>query len=312
MALLIVCVCQFTWLCNFLPIFATPNVSTKTLKFPLEQVGQISFGKYRSYDYGWENDRRSLISARGNVTVPIDKKIYLKLNWYGTENTDWLKNLRADDIEALDTTSMPLTSQGLRNVSRLTGLKHLSLEDTDIVDSDLLLISKLKNLITLRMTRTGITGKEFRSLCTLEKLEAIDAGFNNLNDKYLGDLRCLRNLQRLDLARSNLTEQSLLSMKDLKGIKSLIVRGNRAITDKTVRLLPSADTLSYIDLSESRITGNSAQYLSKFNNLRSMRLDGDRFGPLDRAKFAKFLPKCKVKYVVNHNNLPIEIFRPLH
>lgn len=299
-------------LSSFQSILAAPNVSSRTIKFPSKEVGKISFGTYESPTLEWHFDQKSLISAKGNLRVPATARVHLALNWYGTENLDWLKDLRPDDLEAMDFESMPLTSAGLSKVARLTGLKHLFLEDTDIIDADLLSIAKLKNLVELRITKTGITGKEFRRLSECKNLAKLEVGFNKLTDQSLTELKFLPNLRRLDLSRIHMSDRSLESLSQLKGIKYLCIRGNRDLNDRSMRLLPCQESLLALDLTGVSVTSRVGLELQRLKKLNALRLDGERFGAPEREKLKRYLPNCYITYAVNVGHLPIEIFRPLH
>lgn len=103
------------------------------------------------FHWGDPTEWEYLGQAQGDVHVPAGKRLRLVLNKTAWKNWSWLSKLRPDDIyeliiPAMSTDTVKPSDRCMPYIARLTGLRSLNIEQTDVTDKGLRYIKNLKQL----------------------------------------------------------------------------------------------------------------------------------------------------------------------
>lgn len=271
--------------------------STRTITFPARGLGK----------YYIEDARRSFLSqwpafakrsiAKGRVSVPADASIAVETYFCNHDCLPDLRFLRPNDIQTLDVDGSILKHSSFKYISRLTGLKTLTLDGTDTDDKDIEFLSVgMPSLQTLNLGYTKITDRALVSISKMKSIKALSFQNNavtpvglksivqnstlcelDLKDTALGDdaIRVLskaRSLSVLNLAKTKITDRGLLSLRSLRSIRKLDLSGT-CVTDAAVaNSISRLENLEELNLSGTRITDAGVAQLSKLKNLKKLWL----------------------------------------
>jgi Leucine-rich repeat (LRR) protein len=279
------------------------TAGTKVLHFPqdqclgvLETEDRIQRSEYFQHNFDpslpWAMDARlldldtaweSLGVARGNVTVPADRDIALRILLKPRPSELVHPNLRdrcfADPEDLAGLSGLEPNDLGMLFVGAL-GEKTYT--DEQVVKP----LSRLTGLKMLRLYRTGATNKGMeylRSLRSLQSLELTEAG---VSDTGLAVLKDLRALEYMDLWTAT-GDAGLTSLGQLPNLRWLRIRMGRIGGPGLAELanLPRLERLSLWGdgpgLSDQHI-----RYLEGLTHLKSLTLWGTDEPPLTDASLA--------------------------
>jgi hypothetical protein len=90
--------------------------------------------------------------------------------------------------------------------------------------------------------------------------------------------------------------QSLMPyLRKFQRLRDLSLRGPKITSNAIPLLIPLANKLVYLDLSESTISKGAIVYLQQFPKLRTLRLANTPLTPADIVEFKEALPSCKIE-----------------
>ena len=113
------------------------------------------------------------------------------------------------------------THANIDDISKLRHLKTLSLETTNVSDTDIALISRISSLESLTISKTPITKKGLLALQSLPKLESLVLSNTSIGDESARGLAYLDNLQYLSLREIHISNASVSYLGNLTGLKIL-------------------------------------------------------------------------------------------
>lgn len=287
-----------------------------TLKFPDESIGKLSLlsKKWRPGANSSSEDVR-LGPARGNIQVPVGSRIKLEGNHSLIESLDPLKELPGQDFIALELTRLPITNAQLKDLNRLTGIQHLSLENTDVDDGVLPYLADLKDLRYLNLRRTMITGRLLPELKRWPKLNRLKIGHNALRKEFINRacFACLKELPRLEelqVSSAGLDDESLKGIAEIKQLHSLDISGNQKVSEVGLSYLASMPRLYYLNLGDIKLPARAVCKLGRCG-VHSLVLSFRFYTPAELKTIKTCLPGRKIANSVK-NNVPLEMYAPLH
>jgi hypothetical protein len=191
----------------------------RVVNFPKDRsVGQLRVqdaGSVRQLNYWfhWTDTGEPLLQylgeAQGEIHVPAGKRLFLTVNQTGWKDLSWLSKLGPDDLYGLSfsilLTEPAKPSDGcMEHIAHLTGLKHLSLDRTDVTD------------------------KGFKYIGSLSSLEYLDLPYRVTDGgmAYLGELTSLKGLY-LGEPGSQVTDAGLRHLAKLTTLEELALWGER-------------------------------------------------------------------------------------
>lgn len=119
------------------------------------------------------------------------------------------------------------SDEGMRYLTGMKELTHLSLRDTLITDAGLQYLSGLTNLEYLDLYGGKITDRGVKALAGLKKLKKLNLLGSSITDESAEILAGLPNLEELNLYRSQITNAGLAKLRNLRQLQSLDLRYTR-------------------------------------------------------------------------------------
>lgn len=107
-----------------------------------------------------------------------------------------------------------VTDTQLTLLGKLTGLKSLTLFQTDITDAGLIYLSGLTKLEYLDLSSSKVTDAGLAYLSGLTKLKTLELNYTQITDAGLVDLRGLTNLEKLDLRNTQVTDAAKTAFRE--------------------------------------------------------------------------------------------------
>jgi len=180
-----------------------------------------------------------------------------------------------------------ITDQGMTAISGWKHLRRLNVRGTRISDGTLEIVSRITGLEALDIANTSVTDNGLESLITLVSLKELAMGGGRRGNTALSVLRMLPTLTYLDLsgaraappdmagragAGPGIPEESLRAMAELKELRVLKL-GHSNITAQGLRILISLEKVEKLGLEGcSRIDDNAAAELVKWKSLKYLDL----------------------------------------
>jgi Leucine-rich repeat (LRR) protein len=249
--------------------------------------------------------------AQGQVQVR-DKGLTLLTGSYQlAENMSALKNLMANDLQVLDMYRTDITDKDITNISGLSGLVGIQLDDTEIGDDSINTICRLPNLKFISLSSTQITGATIGKLAALKHLRRIELGHNVLKKEYLSELLKIRRIERLGLQGCKIDDKDLDVVGKLDNLTSLLLLENTQITDLGLKKLAGLKKLSVLEIPHAQITPNGLKALVSLP-IKRLIIGKKQFTPPQIERIKQMFPQAEITVYDNSNRMDPELFRPLH
>jgi hypothetical protein len=146
---------------------------------------------------------------------------------------------RLSGIKTLTLDRTLITDMGLAHLKKLTDLRYLRLDDANVTDAGLVHLGELTTLESLELCNTKVTDTGLVHLEGLTKLVSLELGSTKVTDAGLVHLEGLSSLRALELANTHVTDAGLTHLKGLTKLEWLGLRMTRA-TDAGVATLNEA------------------------------------------------------------------------
>jgi len=183
-------------------------------------------------------------------------------------------------------------------ISNLKSLEYMSLRNSNIIRSDLLLLGNLTQLTSLDLSSNNFSSQIPSSLGNLTQLTSLDFSYNNFSGQIPSSLGNLTQLTYLDLSNNNFSGEIPSSLGNLIELRSLYLYSNkfmRQVPDSLGSLVNLLD----LDLSDNQLVGPIHSQLNTLSNLESLSLYGNLFNGTIPS-FLLALPS--LQYIDLHNN----------
>ena len=242
------------------------------------------------------NNDKWICQAQGIVQVPKHTLVLLKIFPQAIGSLTFLKQLKGDDLQAIDLANSDLTDAGMENLKGLTGLVSVSLNCTDVSDRGLLYLPK--SVRNLELMETCVQGKGLARFSELWRLllkvsDHTDGGMKyiapmkslrnlvlnrtRITDAGLAYLSCLPELTDLSIAHTRVTGAGLKMLAQAPKLEMLILAG-ADIDDRAMKGLQFVQRLKHLYLNHTSITDKGMATLSKLSNLEELRFENARIG----------------------------------
>jgi len=286
----------------------------RVVYFPKDRpVGQVYIkdaGSVRRLN-GWfhwtdtgEPASQYLGEAQGEVRVPAGKRLSLTVNQTAWKDLSWLSKLGPDDLYGLGFSVLLVepdkpSDECMEHIAHLTGLKHLSLDRTDVTDKGFKYIGSLSSLeyldLPYRVTDGGmaylgelsslkglylgelgsqVTDAGLRYLAKLTTLEELALWGERMGDGGLPHLRGLPRLKYLFLRGPHFTDAGCVHLKDISSLRMLSYHeGVARITDAGLVHIADIPHLESLCLHGMKhITDEGIAYLAKMRSLKKLEI----------------------------------------
>ncbi|MFT7633996.1 MAG: Leucine-rich repeat (LRR) protein [Mariniblastus sp.] len=170
---------------------------------------------------------------------------------------------------ALDGTT--IDSATFSMLSKMAGLKTLSIERSTPTADDFEKLKGLKNLTFLQLHKSTLSEEAVKKLSEFPKLEQIRCGQTRVGDAELQHLSALKTLKAIDLSDCNrVTVEGLKSLSKCPKLSFLKVWGD-AIDDSALEYIAAMKSLTVLGLNDTNVTDNGFKQLAGLD-LREIHL----------------------------------------
>ncbi|MBT6847605.1 MAG: hypothetical protein HOA14_09350 [Planctomycetaceae bacterium] len=255
---------------------------------------------------GCDNDSDDPPAPSNTARVPHGNSGSLVVELDDSLTIDALKELGAKfkansdgQITEVSLIGCPATDDDLQQLSKLSKLTSVRLNETQITDAGLETIGLLSNLTNLDLRGCGVSNTGIKHLVGLSKLRALrlsgESGVTTVDDgaladigkltnlkallldhlwvgENLPDLAPLQNLEELYLAKTLIDDTSLAALKQHPKLKKIRISQTQ-ITDAGIEQLTALTNLTDLDLSENSVISDvGMSHLSKITTLTKLNL----------------------------------------
>lgn len=155
-----------------------------------------------------------------------------------------------------------ITDKGLQHVGKLTTLRVLGLDETQVTDAGLPHLRNLKQLGFLDLMGTKITDAGLKYIKNFKNLESLDLALTQVTDKGMDNLKEIKTLECLNLRRTKVGDTGLAKLKHLKNLLWLNLSETQ-ITDAGLVHLKGLKKLDWLNVNKSKVTKRGRAELQK-------------------------------------------------
>lgn len=310
---------QMKFLLSIVLLLVTQQASTPKefahytiVKFPRRSIGTCCL-----VDPGKKFPRTSSnFEARGTIKVPEGQGIGLKINYELSDSEDFapLKEIDPNLFMQFDANEFPLTDKQLSLLAKMPNIYLLKLARTDLTDSGVEYLKGMKHLKSLDMRCTLVTSKGVSKACRyFPELVNLNLAKNTLDDTCIPAISKLKFLHSLNLSSCNQRGNHLELLAGLGNLTGLDLCNNK-ISDRQIKKLAGVKSLEELDLMDNPITYTGLKELKPLKNLKKITLRLKQFSNVDmkQLRTACLPPNCKVRDGSREDEIPSEVFAPLH
>lgn len=262
-ALLIVLLCSLPTLCS-------AKYSERVLQFPANySVGRLVVLRTGPESYG-RCKGKLLAEARGLVKLPSDRLIKFEPSAVFYRHPQCLLKLPANAFDFIELRFMAMTDEEsslsdptIPFVRRISGLKGIDIEGSEITDKGLSQLGAMPELQYLAAGNGFITGSCLPHLIGCKKLESLRFGSALVNNDDLRYLQNFPRLTQLGLTNVNLSLRGLEHVSKCGAINNLDIDANYQIDDRALPLLLKLTKLRTLSLKETKISLKALETLGK-------------------------------------------------
>ncbi|HJT30571.1 MAG TPA: redoxin family protein, partial [Pirellulales bacterium] len=268
----------------------------RKIRFPDEAVGSVLIQPQATVDFGYETWGGATREgwqdhgpAAGEVAIPDGFAVMLELNPTAASDPSWLDDLPADAIDILRADRVPLGDEGFARLSRLVGLRHLSIVDAGLTSAVANHLPRLRHLRYLWLAANAdVRDDAMAAVAALPELQTVGLRFTGVTDAGLESLSKSKSIQAIYALNTRITDAGLAAVTRLRDLRALSVyadgythdlqfRGkdpNPSITDAGLAHLANCRNLEQLDVRGSELTDTGLERLvADCPHLRELMVD---------------------------------------
>lgn len=165
-----------------------------------------------------------------------------------------------------------VTDACMEAVGKMTQLRELYLEDTQLTDAGIRELLELENLKVLDLTGTRISDAGVSLLANLEAVDVLSLDSTNISGQGLNDLPDTEGMM-LSMNHCPITDDSLKRYLQSHRKSRALSLGGSEITDDSINLIGAFQKLEFLDLNNTTVTNESIATISRLPELSELSLD---------------------------------------
>jgi len=234
------------------------------LQFPADQ----SYGVIIKLDNNWNIQSKKLTGpkfadAKGKVELPLHEPFMLVPNYNCITHPEVLTGLPANSFVSLTLDKIEAEDKVMPCIGKLTGLKRLDLNDTEVSDKGLEALSSLPNLQVLQLREGSFTGSFLAHCAPLKKLKHLWLNGCKLDTKFLDRYSSvLPAITVIHLSGDQLKDQDLLFLEKFPYLEELHLDRNKYITDSGLKYILQCKQIGFLNLDNTAVTANGLKALA--------------------------------------------------
>lgn len=180
------------------------------------------------------------------------------------------------NLNSLERLSVPgrLTDAGLAEVTRLSSLKALYINDHSLTNAGLAHLARLEMLEELDLMGKGrINDAGLVHLAKVPRLRYLLLQGKNFTDNGMAQIKNCSSLRILHLGYlTQLTDAAIVQLSQMPGLERLSFHWNENITNASMVYLKKMDSLKVLDIKHSKVTDEGLAQLAQIESLENLTL----------------------------------------
>lgn len=160
----------------------------------------------------------------------------------------------------------------LESISRIRGLKQVTLAGSNVSDEMIQPLRKSTLLERLDLSNTSIGDEGLAILEGFPHLKSLSLSNTRVSDRGLAYLRHNKKLESLSLTSDNVDGEGLAVLSQLEQLKTLSITGD-CVTDAWLENIANTRSVEWLQLYNTRITDEGLAHLRGWKNLRTLYLN---------------------------------------
>lgn len=238
-----------------------------SIQFPREKaLGGLAISDKPIFQHG-EAKTKNLL-AQGQIDIPAGKFVIFFPNHVFFHNPQLIESLKPDSIDSvvlryatMDDGEEGYSVKAMPSLAKLTDIKVMDLEKSEMNDAGLSELKPLKNLQALLLFANEFDGSFLKELTGLNKLKVLILNNNDVKVENLRYLSRYKSIKVLGLSYTHLTAASAGFLADMPQLETLLLAGNYQLDDKVIPILAKLKNLHFLDIRKTGITMNGFKRL---------------------------------------------------
>ncbi len=230
------------------------------IQFPKEKaLGGIAISDSAVFQHSGAKTKNVL--AQGPIDIPAGKFVIYFPNHVFFHNPQLIEKLKPDSIDSavvryatMDDGEEGYSVKAMPYLARLTDIKVLDLEKSEMTDSGLSSLKPLKNLQALLLFANEFDGSFLKELSGLNKLKVLILNNNDVKAENLRYLSQYKSVKVLGLSYTRLTTASTGFLADMPQLEILLLAGNHKLDDSAIPVLAKLKNLHFLDIRKTGIS----------------------------------------------------------
>lgn len=253
--------------------------------------------------------------AKGTVSVPSGRLLYLFASYDLINHPEILNNIPVDALTCITFGRLGLmvpVNPVVPALARMTGVKRLELEFTELSDNDVARLNKLTSLEDLSLEACSLNGTCFQSMPALASLRLLNLSSNHVTPAMVRSVvKNYPNLDSLNINRAGVTDDCVPPLLSLKKLKELSIAQSR-ISAKSLPLLAQIKTLEALDLSgDKQISTDDLRAVVPLH-LHVIYAPKTVYSPAEMQRLKAMFPRATIRGMVKMDKDAPALFAPLH
>jgi hypothetical protein len=289
-----------------------PPTRPLVIDFPnTYSMGELYLLKAKAEEGDSEPPASTHFPARGRMKFPPGTRLQLRVGFEGAHHMAELGKLPPNALFSVYMRRTEVSDDDLKHVARLSELRHVDLEGTDISDKGVFNLEPLKKLAFLGVDKTTITGEAIKSIGKHVTLLSLVIGHNDLDDECYKHLNSLKKLRMLQIDNTHISDKGVAYAAKLPALQVVKLSGNNRVTDRTMALFANTK-VKFINVQKTGVGIGSLPHFLKMPKLDGLKLEGRNFTPEQKKEMQAKLPRVKLQFFGKERDFPKELFDPLH
>jgi hypothetical protein len=289
-----------------------PSKQTMVLDFPNDySIGELYLLKAKAEEGDSEPPASTHFPARGRMKFPPGTRLQLRVGFDGAHHMAELDKLPPNALFSVYMRRTEVCDDDLKHVAKLTDLRHVELEGTDITTKGVVNLEPLKKLAFLGVDKTTIDGEAMKSIGKHVALLNLVIGHNDLDDECYKHLSGLKNLRNLQVDNVHISDKGVANFVKLPSLEVVKLSGNNRVTDRTMALFANTK-IRFLNVQRTGVGFGSLPHFLKMQKLNGLKLEGRNFTPEQKQEMKKKLPRVSLQFFGKEREFPKELFDPLH
>ncbi|MBP6347917.1 MAG: protein kinase [Candidatus Obscuribacter sp.] len=205
-----------------------------------------------------------------------------------------LKGFRANDLYKLDMDKIDLSaSKALEPITKLKGLRILTIRDSQLTAQALPAVNSLKSLKLLRIDEDNLANAELAKLQILPALTNLEVSVNSSLSDLLDKLKSSKQLRKLEL-NGQVSTNDITAIQKINCLKSLVLINN-TMSEESLTALGKLTQLEELELKFGRTNNADIKLYSHLSKLPRLIINEPQDMHVTSGKYIKKqLPNTKV------------------